>query len=244
MNKSIRDKAVVLMIKNWQTADKYAVCFTEQYGKVRFIAYGARYPKNITGRLLQPFANLEIELTAGQKIDRLKSCELLKLPASFDFTQMAYGAVIAETTALLTEDRQPQPEIYALLEQVFPLLQKHNPRIVTLAYILKLFAITGLMPQITHCVICEKEISEQGDFWFSSLHGGVVCESCHQAGSEEDFSSATRILFQQLLELDFISPAPFSVKGKALMELEKIICKFIMFQTDKPLKSIEFLSKL
>lgn len=244
MNKNISDKAVVLVVKNWQTADKYAVCFTEQYGKVRFIAYGARYPKNTTGRLLQPFANLQIDITSGQKIDCLRSCELLQLPVSFDFTQMAYGAVVTETTALLTEDREPQPEIYVLLKQVFPLLKKHNPRIVTLAYILKLFAITGLMPQITQCVMCEKPIAEQGDVWFSPMHGGAVCESCHQSGGEEEFSSSTRSLFQQLLELDFLNPLPFSVKGKALMELEKIICKFIMFQTDKPLKSIEFLSKL
>ena len=37
----LADDALVLHVKNWQTADKYAVCFTKEHGKVRFIAYGA-----------------------------------------------------------------------------------------------------------------------------------------------------------------------------------------------------------
>ena len=46
---NISDQGVVLMVRNWQTADKYAVCFTREHGKVRFIAYGARYVRNTAG---------------------------------------------------------------------------------------------------------------------------------------------------------------------------------------------------
>lgn len=240
---SINDNAVVLAVKNWQTADKYAVCFTEQHGKVRFIAYGARYPKNTAGRLLQPFASLNIEITSGQKIDRLKNCELIKLPLGFDFKEMAYGSVITEATAVLTEDREPQEEIYNLLQLVFPLLKKHNPRIVTLAYVLKLLTLTGLQPNIENCVLCGRHMEDAENGWFSSLHGGIVCDNCSH-GAEEEFTSDTRELFNKLLKLDFVQPQPFSVKGKVLMELERIVCKFLLFQTDKPLKSIDYLSKL
>ena len=76
MSNDFRDDAIVLHVKNWQTADKYAVCFTREHGKVRFIIYGGRYPKNVAGRLLQPFAQLSLEVASGQRIDKLKSCEL------------------------------------------------------------------------------------------------------------------------------------------------------------------------
>ncbi|MBR6636638.1 MAG: recombination protein O N-terminal domain-containing protein, partial [Phascolarctobacterium sp.] len=52
MSNDFRDDAIVLHVKNWQTADKYAVCFTREHGKIRFIVYGGRYPKNVAGRLL------------------------------------------------------------------------------------------------------------------------------------------------------------------------------------------------
>ena len=96
----LADDALVLHVKNWQTADKYAVCFTKEHGKLRFIAYGARYEKNIHGRLLQPFANLHIEVQQGQKIDKLRSCELLQMPKPMDMQQMAYAAVALVTGAV------------------------------------------------------------------------------------------------------------------------------------------------
>ena len=39
-----QDEAVILRVKNWQTADKYAVCFCREHGKIPFVAYGAAYP--------------------------------------------------------------------------------------------------------------------------------------------------------------------------------------------------------
>ncbi len=240
---SISDQGVVLMVRNWQTADKYAVCFTREHGKVRFIAYGARYVKNTAGRLLQPFASLQLEITAGQKLDRLKSCELLRLPQVYDFREMAYGAVITEITAVMTEDHQPQPEIYELLELVFPLLKKHNPRLVTAAYILQLLTLAGVAPQTECCVLCGKQPETDEDCCFSPLQGGLVCHEC-AAGGEDGFSAGTRALLRQLRQLDFRSPQKFSVRGAHLMELERLLCRFLLFQTDKPLKSLDYLNRL
>lgn len=237
------DRAVVLMVRSWQTADKYAVCFTENHGKIRFIAYGARYVRNTTGRLLQPFASLRLEIAPGQKIDRLKSCELLHLPQVYDFREMAYGAVISEITAVLTEDHQPQPEIFQLLEQAFLLLKKHNPRIVTAAYILQLLSLTGFAPQTDGCVMCGRQIEKTADCWFSPLQGGLICSECH-TGGEEPCSAGARQLLEQLRQLNFAAPQPFSVRGGYLMELERLLCRFLLFQTDKPLKSLDYLNRL
>ena len=62
----LADDALVLHVKNWQTADKYAVCFTKEDGKLGVIADGARDERNKHGGLLEPFANLHIEVQQGQ----------------------------------------------------------------------------------------------------------------------------------------------------------------------------------
>ena len=243
MSNDFRDDAIVLHVKNWQTADKYAVCFTREHGKMRFIAYGGRYPKNVAGRLLQPFARLSVEVNAGQRTDKLKTCELLSLPLAFDFKQMAYAAVATELTAVFTEDHQSQPEVYQLLTETLLLLKERNPRIVILAFALKLLDLTGFAPQVEACVVCGKEFPEE-DVWFSPLQGGVVCNACHNATGEEKFSLGTGKLLANLKKLDFQNPSPFSVKGGELMELENLLYKFILFQTDKPLNSINFLAQM
>lgn len=243
MSNDFRDDAIVLHVKNWQTADKYAVCFTREHGKIRFIAYGGRYPKNVAGRLLQPFAQLSVEVTAGQRLDKLKSCELLELPQAFGFKQIAYAAVATELTAVFTEDHAPQEEVYILLKETLYLLKERNPRIVVLAFALNLLDLVGLFPQVDACVVCGKELGEE-DIWFSPLQSGAICNACHNEAGEEKFSNGTRKLLTYLKNLDFQNPAPFSVKGGELMELETALYKFILFQTDKPLNSINFLAQM
>lgn len=244
MSNDFRDDAIVLHVKNWQTADKYAVCFTREHGKIRFIIYGGRYPKNVAGRLMQPFAQLSVEVIAGQRIDKLKSCELLAMPQAFDFKQMAYAAVVTELTAIFTEDHQPQPEVYELLTETMQLLKERNPRIVVLSFALKLLDLTGFAPQVDACVVCGKALAEIEDAWFGPLQGGIICNDCHNEAGEEKFSVGTRNLLAHLKSLDFQNPQPFSVKGGELMELEALLYKFILFQTDKPLNSINFLSQM
>ena len=61
-SEAFQDEAVILEVRNWQTADKYAVCFCRHHGKVPFIAYGAAYPKSTSGRIDQPFAQLGVPL--------------------------------------------------------------------------------------------------------------------------------------------------------------------------------------
>lgn len=243
----LRDEAVVLHVKNWQTADKYVVCFTKEHGKLRFIAYGARYVKNVQGRLLQPFACLQLEVQQGQRVDKLRSCELVQLPRTLDMQQMAYGAVAAELTAVLTEDRQPQPELYELLRATLAALTQRNPRLVVLSFAIKLLRHIGLAPQLQHCVSCGEQVPADAEAWFSPLQGGVICHACRQTYSGEGLehcSADMRGLWQWLEQLDFANPRPFTIRGGALMELEKSLYKFIFFQTDKPLNSLNFLSQL
>ena len=156
---------------------------------------------------------------------------------------MAYAAVVTELTAVFTEDHQPQAEVYELVVETLKLLRERNPRIVVLSFALKLLELVGLSPQVEACVVCGCEHAEE-DAWFSPLQGGMICNDCHNVTGEEKFSSGTRKLLNHLKNLDFQNPAPFSVKGGELMELEALLYKFIMFQTDKPLNSISFLSQM
>ena len=243
----LQDEAMVLHVKNYQTADKYVVCFTKNHGKLRFIAYGARYVKNVQGRLLQPFACLNIEVQQGQKVDKLRSCELVRLPKSLDMQQMAYGAVAAELTAVLTEDREPGGELYELLTATLAALTKRNPRLVVLSFAIKLLGITGFAPQMAQCVGCGASIPLTDAAWFSPLQGGLLCSQCHGSYTGEGLEpcgQGTRRLWQWLAALDYESPTPFSVRGGDLMELERLLYKFIFFQTDKPLNSLNFLSQM
>jgi DNA repair protein RecO (recombination protein O) len=240
---SFSDEVIILSAKDWQTADKYAVCFSRNHGKIIFMAYGAKYPKSMAGRLVQPFARLNAEFYEGTRLDKLKNCSLLQAAPAYEIRELAYGSLILEATELLTEDSDPKEEIYILLEQCLPLLKKHNPRLVALSYLVKLLELAGIGPVRETCVICGRK--PEATAGFSNEQGGLICQECGNAyGELVPFHAETRQLWQQLLQLDFLQPEAFKVKGGALMELEQIVNGFITYQADQPLKCLAFLAQL
>ncbi len=236
-----QDDVFILRVQNWQTADKLAVCFSRLHGKISFIAYGASYPRSTSGRLVQLFSRLTCTFAPGRKLETLRSCESIEVPREIDLAVFAYGAVIAEVTENLTSEGEAQPEIYDLLLEAFQLLAKRNKRLVTISTLLKLLAYSGFAPDLSECTSCHKPIIKDG--FFSLVQGGFLCTECAM-GDEMPFSVETKVLMKNLLQLDFNAPADFVVKGRELMELEQILYKFILYQTDKPLKSLDFLAQL
>ena len=162
---SYKDEIVLLQVNNWQTADKKAVCFSR--------AYGARYPKSVSGRLLQPFACLEAELYPGTRVDKLKNCQLAAPMPQMELEQMAYGFLMVEMTERLTEQGEPSESLYLLLRRALQLLVKRNPRVAAMAYLIQLLDHCGIGPVYEVCVQCSRPA--EGDGWFSEMQGGFVC---------------------------------------------------------------------
>lgn len=242
MNKeAYQDEIIILRVKDWQTADKYAVCFSREHGKISFIAYGARYGKSNGGRLIQPFAQLSARLIGGRRFDTLQQCDLSILPKTMDIMALAYGAVIAEAVENLTEDYSPQEEIFILLQQALVLLSSHNKRLVVVSSLCKLLSLCGFDPELETCTTCHEKI--EGDAYFSTVQGGVVCDNC-STGAELPFAVGTRELMLKLQHLDFENPEKFVVRGADLMQLEQTLYKFLVYQTDKPLVSLQFLAQM
>ena len=180
-------------------------------------------------------------LNPGRKVASLRSCESLEMPLPMDWENLAYGAIIGEAAENLLGEGEPQGEVCQLLLEAFRLLGKRNRRLVTDSTLLKLLALCGLNPILDQCTSCGEPVEEDG--YFSLVQGGFLCKKCAM-GDELPFTVPTRDLMGQLLHLDLAAPPDFTVRGRELMALEKILYQFILYQTDRPLRSLEFLAKM
>lgn len=243
MRESFTDEGIILRVEERGVADKYVTCFTQNHGRVRFVAFGAKYHKSAGGRILQVLTKVNIEFVPDKIIDKLINVELAELPQKLDFTQLAYAAVLAEVTDLFTVDHQSDEEVYKNLLAALALLPKKLPRVVILAYCVKLLQNTGFNPRLKECCQCNRVLAENEELFFSLKHGGVLCANCHE---EKDFPVDTEILgfYEKFLSMDLQEPQPLEIKGSQLMKLEKIVSEFILFQVDKPLKSLRYLSQV
>ncbi|MDR2007218.1 MAG: DNA repair protein RecO, partial [Acidaminococcales bacterium] len=241
-NNLYQDDIIILRVRDWQTSDKIADAFSRGRGRILFIAYGARHIKNRNGALMQNLAHASAQLAAGQKFDTLRQCELLEpLLSSPDITKFAYASFAAELTIEATPEREPQEEIYLLLRDALKAMNSRNPRLVGLAFVIKLFVLCGISPSFDNCVCCGRAI--EGDAWASAVQGGCVCGGC-RTGAEADFSQSARALSAALRDIDLAAAGGFTVKGHDLLMLEEFLYKFILAQIEKPLKSLQFLNKL
>lgn len=237
------DEGIVLRVEDRDISDKYVTCFTRSHGRVRFVAYGAKYQKSVVGKILQPFTHLNLDLKAGIYLDKLCGCELQSFPEKYDFKQFAYAAVITELTEIFTADHESDEQLFLLLQEILKLISKRNPRLVVLLYVVKLLASTGFCPQVDECLLCHKGFEGETKVFFSVLQGGTLCEQCGQ-NEELLFGKGARELYHYLEKFVVDMPTEFLVHGIDLMQLEKALLKFIAFQTDKPLKSLAYLNQV
>lgn len=236
-------EAVLLGVRNFGEADRMVTLFSREFGKITAVAYGARRPRNRLAAGMQAFMHADLLLQTGKNLDSIKQYEA-KNPfrrLQENLTYMAYATFLAELASELCPERQPEPLVFDLLIQLFHFISLRNPRLVALAGAWQLLALAGYSPEYRHCVACNRELHFPA--YFDASAGGGVCLECGHSGLLE-FHQSTAAFIHRLLGLNWSEPSHFSVSGAALTQSEKILTAYLLCQTDKPLKSMEFIQQV
>lgn len=236
-------EAILLAVRNWGEADKMVTLFSREHGKITAIAYGARRPKNRLASGMQPFMHINVSLAPGKSLDYIKQYETINTFRELreKLELVAYGAFLAELTAELCPDHQPEPLVFDLLQGILQLLSQRNPRVVVLAGAWQLLALAGFSPHCSQCTVCGKELSLPA--YFNIASGGGVCSVCRNPESFE-FSMEAAHFLDNLLNLDWQNPGHFTVTGATLAETEKLFSCYLRYHVDKPLKSLAFIKEV
>ncbi len=118
-----------------------------------------------------------------------------------------------------------------------------NFRLLLLAFDIKLMAISGYMPKLANCVICEKKAGVKMRFSFE--WGGIVCDECH--GSDRNsivVTPAAIELFSKLLRLPLNEVVNLDVIARVEDELYLLLKDYVTYYIQARLKSRECLSQL
>jgi DNA repair protein RecO (recombination protein O) len=236
-------EAILISVRDFGDADKMVTLFSREYGKITAFAYGARRPKNRLSGGMQLFTHLEATLAAGRNYDTIKQCEIQNPFRHIreDLECLAYGMFIAEMVMELCPERQPEPKIFELLQDVLPVLTERNPRIVALACAWQMLAFSGYLPDMGICGLCGQPIKGAGIYY--DMHRGSVCMSCG-----EKVSLATderlRAFILSLLTMDWKNLSSFTVNGMVLLQAEKAVMDRLLHCLDRPLKSVDFIKKI
>jgi len=199
---------IVIGRTNFGEADRIVRLLTPDHGKLSAVAKGVRRIKSRLAGHLELFAESGLSLATGRNLDVVTSARLTwyphQLTGDFDRLQLAYlCARLIDRTA---GEGQPQPGLYAHLQDTLRALDAGAAGpLPELWFRLRLLALTGLRPELGHCVVCN-QADPTSQFAFSHPHGGIVCE-LHATPGDPALAPATIKLWRLLSDYPYATIA-------------------------------------
>jgi len=238
-----RVSGVVIRQRNLGEADRVLTLFTGERGKVSAVAKGVRKARSKLASSLQLFAHLRMQLAVGRSLDVITSAHPVDLHYHLreDMQRYAYACYVAELVDVLVEEGQRDEGVFPLLASTLEALDRGaDPGTVTLGFQVKLLTRLGYGPEIVTCVSCGQEVQGEG-VGFSVAEGGAMCPQCRRSQGVGGLSAAALQGLRDLLAVAQEELAGRRLAARVRQELQEMMCAFVDYRVERPLKSAPFL---
>lgn len=181
---SYQTTAIVIGRTNFGEADRVVRLITPDYGKLSVVAKGVRKVKSRTGGHLELFGEVDLMLATGRgSMDVITSARLTWYPhqLSADYARLGLAYMCAGAIDRIAQEHHGQPELYGHLGKALRAIDGGaTGPLVELWYKLRLLELSGLRPELEHCLICGQD-DGSSQYRFDAARGGIVCGSCATA---------------------------------------------------------------
>lgn len=209
-------------------------------GVISACAYGVRSSKSKLKAATQILCYGDFVLSKkGGEIWRVDSVEILEsfYPICEDFEKLALAGYLLELCRDAMADSD-QNVLALLLNTLYVVAYKAaDPDFVKAVFELKLMQYSGYEPQMDRCMVCGNHDAEH--FAFDS---GVVCADCKTASVK--LLSGTICAMRYVLGADTKKLFSFEVSENVKKQLEGVCEKYLLLQTEKNYKSLEYYKKI
>lgn len=178
-------EAVVLRTIRYGEADAVLTLYTLERGRAAAIAKGVRRTRARMAGRLQPGTRLQVAVHEGRgELGALRQAAVIDAHAGLwvEGHRLGAASAVLEAAMRVLPDAEPNPGAYHLLVRALGLLVRAEPtgrppRLdpVVLSFRAKLMVVSGLVPQLAHCVRCGAGEPLEA---FSAEAGGALCAGC------------------------------------------------------------------
>ncbi len=243
-----KTKAIVIKSQRWGEADRIVTFYSEQVGKVRGIARGARRMKSRFGSALEPFRLIDLTLFE-KNVEGLARISQADIAESFSLLRenlelMTAAACMVNVIQAVTPDRDPNPNVFqALIDGLSSLESGCDSELCALLFQIHILGHTGFRPQIDHCAECGKDAGK-ATVKFSPQSGGVLCLSCSATSFDRGFSISPGSLafIRQARRLPFHQVTRLRAAGQVRQEVVQAVEAYVRVVVGKSLPYVNLSS--
>jgi len=255
--KGIETKSLLVRCTNYGESDKIVTLISQDLGKVKGIAKGARRSIKRFGGCLEPFTLVNMVIRPQKGLSFLEEAHVLKnfKTIKSDLSKIAYGSYMLELTSAMSLEggNNEGGALYELLlKGIEDISVRKNPEEAAREYDMKILSMMGYLPSFLACAVCNgrllegngrpflRDASRSPDVGFSWARGGIICVECQKKSGEE----LSYVSVGTLKTLHAAALRTVSFTKNALAESEEIIPSFIAYHLGKKLKSLDFISSM
>ncbi|MGH9440910.1 MAG: DNA repair protein RecO [Thermoanaerobaculia bacterium] len=185
----VRAKAFVLSAIPLREKDRIVTILTEETGKSRVVARGARRLQSAFAGALEPMSEAEVLFfeKEGRDLHRLDSLELVRssFPLASELSSALLLSALAESLITFVSDSDPSEKFFRLARHAMDaLFSGARPRAVAVYFDAWVLRLSGVLPSPSACAVCGRTGLESPFFFEESLPGFLGRE-CARAGSKK-----------------------------------------------------------
>jgi DNA repair protein RecO (recombination protein O) len=244
-----KTRAIVIKSMNLSESDRLITFMTENHGKVKCVAKGARKAKNQFWGSLEPMSLIHLIYFGRehQSLFRLNHSDIIEPFQTIrdDFDKLYTGIYFLDLIDAMILEGHWEPKVFTLLYQALAALNKQTElEPLRRLFEIRLLSLSGYKPQLEHCVLCRK-IPANGMIPFSYVHNGILCSSCSNSSRIDiQFSVGTKNYIKKLLEVEIKTCERLKFPKSQTEEIEKVTHRLVLSHLGRELKSYPFIKNM
>jgi len=245
--------AIVIHSINYGESDKIVTFFTQDFGKLKGIAKGARRSKKRFQNALDLFSHIRLIFfdREGMGLVRAQGSDILNSFPKIreNLKKIIYGTYFLEMVNEMAGDREAHAEAFDLLLSFLMTLEEGQPQEEQLRmFEIRMLSLFGYRPNLKRCPLCKKDwegLKETPAVFFSIEKGTMLCGGCSKPADHLiPLSLGTARLIEGVSEMKLSKIHRFRFTPQALSESRELLSRFISYQLGKELKSLKALSTI
>ncbi|MEN6485490.1 MAG: DNA repair protein RecO [Syntrophobacteraceae bacterium] len=197
--------AFVLSTRDYGESDRLITFYTQEGGKLKGIAKGARRSQKRFVHAFEPCSLVALTYRERKSLIWVEACKLVEphLELRTDVERWGYGALVSEIVMEMTPEGECQPEVFSLFDATLgQLAGTKDPLNVILLFLIRFLDAMGYLPALENCCVCLRPIREDTRWWWHLQQGKLACSE-HRSlqDGQLKLDLGTLVLIQQARRL-------------------------------------------
>jgi DNA repair protein RecO (recombination protein O) len=257
-----KTEGIILRRTNFGEANLLLHIYTRDLGKVEAVARSARKARGKLKGHLEPFLYCDFLIVHGRKMDTIANSFILDnfLDLRSNLESILAASAVAEISDKMILPGYRDERVFQLILESLRFMderlleERKSLWLSALFFEMNILVLSGFSPQIDKCVFCGGKLRE-GNNYFSFSLGGVLDEDCRKKcpdaiSVDDDVIRLIKFLqinpkenedYAEMLDGKLAEIKKLNVKGEVLAKSIFLLKKFIEFNLDQKINSLDVL---